>query len=97
MDNQKYLESIGATGEDVMPTCLDAMAKYGDNHWWEELESDPRKFAYYQLKEGVLLTNDFSSFHGAVEQLLGRPVFTHEFSSSNSPQLIEEAEKAYHG
>lgn len=96
MDNRKYLESIGVTDEEVMQKCLDRMEEYGDNKWWEEQKTNPRKYAYFQIKEPVFLSNDFPAFHGAVEQLIGRSVYTHEFGMSND-KLIEEAEQAYAG
>lgn len=93
MDNKVYLESIGVTDPSTQQACLEAMEKYGDNHWWE-LDEDPRKFAYYQLKEERLLAADFGRFKEAMDLLLGRPVFTHEFRSSNHA-LRQEAERAW--
>lgn len=89
--NERYLDSNGITGE-ARETCLAAMAKYGDNRWWEP-DVDPRKLAYYQLNEPILM-GDFSHFHEAIELLLGRPVFTHEFAIS-ADALKQEAERAW--
>lgn len=94
MNKKQYLQSIGVRDEQTMEKCLLAMDKYGDNHWWLEQKRNPRKFAYYQLKEEILLC-DFSVFHKAISGLLGRPVYTHEFGLS-SEKLVEEAERAYH-
>ena len=46
------------------------------NEWW--LSDDPNVVAYHQLHEPILLV-DFGTFHGYVEQFLGRGVWTHEF------------------
>lgn len=94
MDNATYLQSIKVQqGTEAWDNCTKAMEKYGDNHWWEP-DIDPRKFAYYQIQEPISLTSDFSHFHGSVELLLGRPVFTHEFGL-NANGLIAEAERAW--
>lgn len=91
MDNQQFLYKLGVPFKN-MQKCLDAMAKYGDNKWWEA-DVDPRKFAYYQIQEDILLSN-FSHFHEAIELLLGRPVYTHEFGISHDA-LVQEAERAW--
>ena len=41
---------------------------------------------------GILLT-DFSVFHKYVEEILDRPVFTHELGSSVITERIKEASK----
>ena len=92
MENAVYLQSIGVNAPDTQQLCLKVMAKYGDNKWWEP-DVDPRKYAYYQLKEPILLGN-FSHFHESIELLLGRPVYTHEFAISHAT-LIQEAERAW--
>ena len=92
MTNEQYLASIGVTGEAAL-RCLEAMEKYQENHWWEP-DVDPRKYAYYQMHESITLTNDFDHFHEAIELLLGRPVFTHEFAIS-AQSLMAEAERAW--
>jgi hypothetical protein len=91
MDNLTFLRSIGVQ-EDKQQQCLETMAKYGDNHWWEP-DVDPREYAYYQIQEPILL-GDFSHFHTAIELLLSRPVFTHEFALNNDA-LIQEASRAW--
>jgi hypothetical protein len=93
MDNRKYLAYIGVTDEATLSRCLDAMAPYNDNKWWEP-DVDPRKFAYYQLNEPILLGTS-EHFFGSVELLLGRPVYTHEFSSIGIDNLKQEAERAW--
>lgn len=93
MDNRKYLDSIGVSDIDARQRCLDAMAKYESNHWWLP-DVDPRKFAYYQLHEPIMLTSDYRHFHSSVELLLGRPVYTHEFGIS-AEALKQEAERAW--
>ncbi len=93
MENLAYLQSIGVTDPEVQQKCLTAMEKYTD-HWWEP-DVDPRKFAYYQLNEDLMLCAKFSQLHEAVELLLGRPVFTHEFGSIGNEALRQEAERAW--
>jgi len=51
-----------------------ALAKTG---WWRT--KSPREIAEFQLREPKLCM-DFSDYHKAVEDALGRPVFTHEFA-----------------
>lgn len=53
----------------------EAMAMY-ESGWWKE--KTPREIVAFQLFEPKLCMN-FGDFHEAVEQVLGRPVFTHEF------------------
>lgn len=91
MDNQKFVETLGVSAENQQK-CLDAMAKYSDNKWWEA-DVDPRKYAYYQVQEDILL-GSFDHFHESIELLLGRPVYTHEFGISHDA-LIQEAERAW--
>lgn len=91
MDNQQFLATLNVPEANIQK-CLDAMAKYGDNKWWEA-DVDPRKFAYYQIQEDILLGN-FSHFHEAIELLLGRPVYTHEFGISHEA-LVQEAERVW--
>ena len=50
-----------------------ALAKTG---WWKSLP--PEDAALFQLHEDKLCM-DFAAFHGGVEKLLGRSVYTHEF------------------
>lgn len=52
--------------------------KYGENKWWEA--TDYLTIAYYQTNEERLAV-DFSKYHEAVEKVLGRSVWTHQFAS----------------
>jgi hypothetical protein len=61
-----------------------AMAQSG---WW--LERTAREIVDIQLYEDRL-TMDFSAFHRATEEALGRPVFSHEFARPDL--LIAELE-----
>jgi hypothetical protein len=54
--------------------------------WWEH--TTPQEAALFQLNEEMLCM-PFSDFHKAVETLLDRPVFTHEFA--NPSALLAEA------
>ena len=58
-----------------------------DERWWES--NDPVIVAMYQLYEPILMV-DFDVFHGGLEKLLGRPVFTHELGM-NVEELKKEA------
>lgn len=68
--------------------CEKVMNKYGLNKWWES--EDPLQVALYQIFEPTLLV-DFSLFHQGLEELLDRPVFTHELGL-NYEGLKREAE-----
>lgn len=92
MENLTYLKSIGVTDPQKQQKCLTVMEKYGNNKWWLP-DVDPRKYAYYQIQEPILLGN-FPHFHEALELLLGRPVFTHELGI-NSQGLVQEAQRAW--
>lgn len=51
-----------------------ALAESG---WWKELTPhDIVRVQFYTAE----LCMDFGDFHGAMEQVLGRPVWTHEFA-----------------
>src|SRR5260221_8729714 len=91
MNNEQYVATIGIDKE-ARQKGMTVMEKYGDNHWWE-LDIDPRKMAYHQIKEPIMLVK-FSDFHEAIELLLGRPVWTHEFGISYE-KLVQEAERAW--
>jgi len=54
----------------------EALAKAATK-WWEA--ATDREIVQFQLPE-PLLCMPFSRFHEAVEKILGRPVFTHEFA-----------------
>lgn len=52
-----------------------AIALY-ESGWWKN--KTPRQIAMFQMFEDRLCL-PFGEFHKAVEEALGRPVFTHEF------------------
>ncbi|MCX6710120.1 MAG: hypothetical protein NTV63_04195 [Candidatus Woesearchaeota archaeon] len=68
-----------------------AMAKYGDNRWWES--EDPVTIAKYQVFERILMS-DFSIFSEGLEKLLERPVYTHELGRNNIKCVQAEASEA---
>lgn len=70
MDNSTFLEQLGVTDPERQQACLEAMEKYADNKWWEP-DTDPRKYAYYQINEPILL-GEFTHFHESIELLLMR-------------------------
>lgn len=43
-----------------------------------------------------VLTVEFEKLHGRIEQLVGRPVFTHELGSVGTPNLVREARGQQH-
>ena len=54
---------------------------------WKDLDDEEIvKKQLFQRK----LCMDFSRFHEAMEKVLSRPIYTHEFASSNYNNLIEE-------
>lgn len=57
----------------------------GKMRWWEGLSA--HDIVMFQLFE-PLLCMDFGTFHKAMEEALGRPVWTHEFAFSD--QLKKE-------
>ena len=57
-----------------------------ESGWWKDSTSD--EIVEFQLYEERLCM-DFSAFHAAIEDVLGRPVFTHEFGL-NRDGLMEE-------
>lgn len=78
---------------ETVQRCLNQMEKFEDNHWWTS--EDMKTLGYYQLLNPLLLV-PFDKFHEAIEILLDRPVFTHEFGL-NYDGLKSEAEKAFSG
>jgi hypothetical protein len=47
------------------------------------------------MLEPIMLINDFGRFHEAVGELVGRSVYTHEFSSIYNEQLTQEVKEAW--
>ena len=60
---------------------------YGKSEAWKGLTA--RQKAEFQLQADRLLM-PFDVFHAAIEETLGRPVFTHELGSQGLPQLMAE-------
>ncbi len=67
-------------------TRRQAIKLYNSN-WWKDVSA--RDIVALQLFNGRLLM-DFGDFHAAVEEELGRSVWTHEFCSSNVDNLRAE-------
>lgn len=44
----------------------------------------------------IVLTVEFSKLHKRIEQLVGRPVWTHEISTAGTRWLLEEARTGRH-
>jgi len=96
MGNVDYSETVGVTESETRLECLAAMARYGDNKWWEP-DEDPRKCAYYQMcewAEGGVLLSDFNHFRSSLLLLVGRPILSHELYIS-ADALRQEAERAW--
>lgn len=63
-------------------TKEEAIAK-AETHWW--LTSTPEEIVGFQLFEEKLCM-PFPEFHAAIENVLGRPVWTHEFADCKALQ-----------
>lgn len=63
-----------------------AMSLY-ESRWWEGKSAI--EIAVTQLQIVELIT-EFGVFHAAVEEALGRPVFTHEFAFEGAERMFEE-------
>jgi hypothetical protein len=74
-----------------MALLIDAMMKYGDNHWWEN--KDERVLAYFQVNEPVLII-PWDVFERGLQNLLGRKVENREYAYEVS-KLKMEAEIKY--
>jgi hypothetical protein len=68
-----------------MLTYDEAIAFY-DSGAWQKMGVHER--ALFQMEQN-LLCMPFDEFHKAVEQSLGRPVFTHEFAISRDRLLAQ--------
>jgi hypothetical protein len=70
-----------------------AMKKYYTN-WW--VRKSYKEIADFQLYE-TRLCMPFDKFHEAVEKVLNRPVFTHEFADYKALQEEYEGKREYQG
>lgn len=61
--------------------------RLGESEWWKR--ATQRQIVGFQLFCDRLCV-DFGVFHKAVEVVLGRPVWTHEFAQSNVDNLRRE-------
>lgn len=64
---------------------------FADSGAWQKL--DIRARAVFQMEQNRLCM-PFGEFHKAVEEALGRPVFTHEFAMNRAGMLAELQGKA---
>ena len=85
-------ENLNGLPEENKVTIIETMNKYEVEgiRWWES--TDLVFVAMFQIFEPVLMV-DFSDFHVGLEELLGRPVFTHEMGI-NLNGLKQEAKEA---
>ena len=87
---------LSELSEEERKEVLTVLNKYGDNKWWRS--EDSVEVARYQLFESRLLV-DFSLFREGLEQLLGRPVYTHELGlavdeiKAEAKEAIKKLEK----
>ncbi len=58
------------------------------SRWWESPDVTDESIVRFQLFEDRLCM-DFGEFHRAIESVLGRPVFTHEFAFINEPNGLK--------
>ena len=94
MDNIEYLHSIGAVERVQRETCLAAMEKYGDNHWWE-LDVPTQVLAYFQAHEPIMLVENFSRFWEAVDALIGQPTINMQYGTEGMKRLLPKIDAAY--
>ena len=78
---------------ETVKACLEHMETFGENRWW--LSEDKRVLGYYQLQCSRLLV-PWDKFVNALDVLLGRGVYTHEFAWGREA-LRAEAERAFNG
>lgn len=57
--------------------------------WWENVT--PAEAALFQLNEPLLCMENFSLFHGFVEDACGFPVWTHQFGNEDFCAKLVEA------
>lgn len=74
-----YVKSLKIKKEDGEETVLKVLKKYGKNKWWLCKNNEIKAFG--QLFEPILIMN-FGDFQEYANELLDRPVFTHEFGLS---------------
>jgi len=68
--------------------------KLYNSKWWEGKTA--KEIVDFQLYEKRLCV-EFSVFHKAIEEVLGRPVFTHEFADQKALQEEYEGKREYDG
>lgn len=64
-----------------------AAVAYAETGWWKNKTA--REIVQFQLFTNELCM-DFADFQKAVEEVLGRPVYTHEFGSVGCAHLQKE-------
>ncbi len=79
MKNQDYVQTLTSDPQ-RQQEIVQAMEKYGDNHWWEP-DADRREFAYYQIHEPVLFVKRFDELRASLDVLLGRSVRRSELAT----------------
>lgn len=82
----KHPEAGDLTMGQECPTCVVAWENRTDS----ELMTPEERVVEMQGMNDVLQI-DFSKFHKRVEELVGRPVWTHEMGSRTWDKLVEEA------
>lgn len=93
MTNEQYLNDIDVDNK-YWHICMDAMRKYGDNHWWEK-DADPRATAYYQIHEPIFLLSSMNRWMGALEVLVQDPVVSVQVISAEFMAQVDAAWEAY--
>ena len=68
-------------------TKAKAQKMYDDKEWKDWSDKQIVDFQLYQKK----LCMEWTVFHGAVERILGRPVYTYEFSQPDKLKAEYEA------
>ena len=87
-----------SSSKGIHGTLIEANAECPDCRAWFETKPDaaamtPEERAAEMERWGGVLEVEFSLVHKRIEELVGRPVWTHEMSSMNFPGLVEEARR----
>ncbi|MBW4460507.1 MAG: hypothetical protein KME47_09740 [Nodosilinea sp. WJT8-NPBG4] len=75
------------TGQPDQETCIDLF----ESSWWEDFTHEQAAFLQFHQDK---LCMPFGLFHKYFENLIGRPVYSHEFASKRL--LQEELETGIH-
>lgn len=66
---------------------LEAMAKYGTNHWW--LSDEPAVVAHFQMHEEKFLI-PFDKYQSSIEKTIGRKIEMHELLLTELTGMVDK-------